>query len=72
MNTWVEGDILITDAAIGSTDQEMERPALLKASVSPPQQKVAAARWFLTQLTRCIHNEASALMFFEAFLSTLR
>jgi hypothetical protein len=69
---WAKGQIFTTSAAIGSTNEEMERPALLEMGVSPPQQKIAAARWFLSQLTRCIHNEASALMFLEAFLSTLR
>jgi len=68
----VQVPFLLADAEIGPSSEEMERLALLHPRASPPRRKIEAARWFLAQLFRCIHNEGSALMFLEAFLTALR
>ncbi len=54
-----------------STDG-MEKFAVLRRSVTMPQRKIGAARWFLAQMKRCVQNEAFAVMFFEAYVSALR
>lgn len=56
-----------------SVDQTaMEQPGMLHHSVTPGQRKIAVARWSLSQLRRCMQNEAAALMYLELFVSELR
>jgi hypothetical protein len=50
----------------------MEDIAVLRRSVTSPQKKIGAARWFLAQMKRCIQNEAFALMFLEAYVTAIR
>ena len=51
---------------------EMTKTGWLHPRVTPPRRKVAASRWFLSQLRKCVNNEGAAVMFLEAFLSELR
>jgi len=51
---------------------EMNQPGSLHGSVTPPRRKLAGATWFLSQLRKCLRNEAAALLFLETFLSELR
>jgi hypothetical protein len=68
----ITSPFVLAGAEIGSSAEEMQRPTLLHVSVTPPRRKLAAARWFLSQFYQCAYNEGSALMFLEAFLTTLR
>ena len=54
-----------------STDM-MEDIAVLRRSVTQPQRKIGTAKWFLAQMKRCIQNEAFALMFLEACVTSIR
>ena len=51
---------------------EMNEPGSLHGSVTPPRRKLAGATWLLSQLRKCLRNEAAALLFLETFLSELR
>jgi hypothetical protein len=59
-------------AEIASKPEDMEITAILHTGVSPPRRKIENAKWFLSQLLRCVNNEGSALMFLEAFVTALR
>src|SRR3989304_4431571 len=45
---------------------------VLRRSITPPQRKIGSAKWFLSQMKRCIQNEAFALMFLEACVTSIR
>ena len=68
----VHSSFNLTNAEIGTTKDAMEEFTVLHPQVTPPRRKLAACRWFLAQLQRCIMNEGSTLMFLEALTSTLR
>jgi hypothetical protein len=68
----VVGEWRCFGATIPTDLNELHAPGAYHSSVTPPRRKIAAAKWFLSQLTRCVENEAAALMFLEAFLSELR
>lgn len=68
----VEDRFEILGTELPENIQDMIKPSLLHAKVTPPRRKIAASRWFLKQLSKCIENEAAALMFMESFLSELR
>jgi hypothetical protein len=62
----------ILGSEIGQTPFAMEQPGMLHFTVTPPRRKLSACKWLLQQLTRCIHNEASALIFLELLVTELR
>ena len=62
----------VLGASLPDDVDAMTAPGCLHLTVTPPRRKLAAAKWFLSQLNKCVRHESAALMFLEAFLSELR
>ena len=71
-NISVSMPLALTGLEQYESNDMMQDITVLRRSLTQPQRKIGSAKWFLAQMKRCIQNEAFALMFLEACVTSIR